>query len=259
MSTTKTASKTSAPAVELYAAAKADREAAEAAHAEATAAARTAREHGATLRARLGDGDITVSSSDLSNAAAEVERCDLLATGAEAAVRKAQADEAPALAEHYAEAVESVVDAEAVESATTKAVQAIGMALAELAVVVEAQGPIVEQATADAVSAGLLRHRGAGRVGLQMRAGRGLRMVPVLTFDGRPVTVARTPDVVAEALVAGAQRAGWRLTATDGGSVEISPAPVSQRAAERVESAQPWSVAEMRQAERRNAAARAQG
>jgi hypothetical protein len=213
-STTKVSSTTAAATLALtYEQVTAARIAVEAAHAAAVAAINAARDREAALRERLAAGDDTVSALDLAAAAGDVERHVLLAQGAAAAIVKAKAAEAPLMAEHFATILAEIVDPVALEHAQDNASAKIADALRELETITSGWTTTIREATAAATAAGIAHpDLSPFRIGLFPAVGAGFLGSPaVLAVDGSPLFAADLPEVVRDALVAGAKVAGFSL------------------------------------------------
>lgn len=157
----------------------------------------------AELRQRLTDGDASVTASDLASGDADIERHDLLARGAAAALTKAKATEAPLAAAHLAQALAPIVDPRTMDDAQARAVDTITTALLELAALAEDQHATLSRAIRTAQDVGLPR---TGEVTLGSVA-----MKPGLIVRGRAVQPQRVSDVIAGALAEASKGAGWEM------------------------------------------------
>lgn len=202
--TTATAAATSAAAPVLtYAAATAQREDAAQRHAAALSDLERAHQTQAELRQRLSNGDASVTASELASADADIERHDLLAKGAAAALSKAKATEAPLAAEHLAQVLAPIVEPATMDAAQARAVETITTALLELAALAEEQHATVSRAIRTAQDVGLPR---TGEVTLGSVA-----MVPGLSVRGRMVQPQPVSGVIAGVLAEASRGAGWEL------------------------------------------------
>ena len=199
-----TAAATSAAAPTLtYAAATAQRQDAAQRHAAALVNLNNAEEALAGLRQRLSNGDASVTASDLASADADIERHNLLAHGAAAALSKAKAAEAPLAAEHLAQVLAPIVAPTTMDKAQARAVDTITTALVELAELAEEQRATLSRAIRMAQEVGL---PGTGDVTLAH-----VLMDPVLMVRGRLVQPQPVSGVVASALAEAANGAGWQV------------------------------------------------
>ncbi|QTE30431.1 hypothetical protein [Pengzhenrongella sicca] len=211
---TRTSTTTVSPSADAqYLAAKAAQTVAVQRHADALAAVTTATEHEAALNDRLLSGDSTVTGLDLMAATGDVSRMGMLALAAEAVVSAADAALAPLVAERWASAVAVIVDPETQIKANEKAAKAIAAALAELAEVSASQERTIKAAIADAKAAGVKNFIGiTSGFGLgKVTLGSGSTMVDVILFDGDPIETADVVEFVREALVNGAEGAGFAV------------------------------------------------
>ncbi len=206
-------------AADAFEAKRHEREDAEAAHAAAVAAAEAKRAQLHSMRERSAAGDDSVSGLDLLSAEADLGILDRRAAKAQDDVQQARAEEASALADHWADRIADKIDPEAVAAAKEEAVAAITAALSRLVQHRDEVNALVADGVSRAQAVGI-GYRTPGRLRIGHPDLTPGNRAPHLVVDGRQVVALPPNDALLDVLTEAVSRTG-RVLGTAWGNVAV--------------------------------------